>query len=94
MSICIVENDGGVIKALGCHVDLAYDEVNIDAEYEPGTPGDRDTRPMPSNCEITALYIRVRRLDDPVKIDRCHFGENVIRDWEAALIDEIEEEEK
>ena len=92
VSIHIEENDDGTIKALGCHEDLAYDEVNIDAEYEPDVRKDGDSWYWPSKCEITALYIRIRRLDDPVKIDRCHFGKNVIRDWEAAIIDEIEEQ--
>lgn len=94
MSIHIVENDDGTIKALGCHVDLAYDEVNIEAEYTAGEKRCDDNRyDIPSSCEITALYIRVRRMDDPVKIDRCHFGDNVIGDWEAELCDEIESDE-
>lgn len=93
MSIHIEKNDGGTIKALGCHGDLEYDEVNIDAEYEPEVPGNRDNPSRPSTCEITALYIRVRRLDEPVKIDRCHFGANVIRNWEAEIIEEIEKED-
>ena len=94
MSIYIEENNCGAVKALGCHVDLVYDEVNIDAEYTP-EEGRRDILPnkVPTSCEITALHIRVRRFNDPVKIDRCHFGENVIRDWEAEICDAIESEE-
>lgn len=91
MSIHIEENDAGTIKALGCHVDLAYDEVNIDAEYTPEEKRCGDNNfVIPSKCEITALYIRIRRMDEPVKIDRCHFGGNVVRDWEAEICDKIE----
>jgi len=90
MSIFIEEDDCGTIKALGCHVDLAYDDVNIEAEYEPEVPGDQDNASWPSFCAITALYIRVRRMGEPVKIDRCHLGENVIRDWEAEIVATIE----
>lgn len=93
VSIFIEENDSGTIRALGCHEDLAYDDVNIEAEYTEGERGDFNNPPTPSTCEITALYIRIRRLDAPVKIDRCHFGGNVIRDWESAIIDEIEEDD-
>ncbi len=94
MSIHIDENDGGTIKAFGCHIDLWQEDVQIDAEYTPGEKRCGDNRyAVPSSCEITAMYIRVRRLDEPVKIDRCHFGENVIRDWEALICDEIESEE-
>lgn len=93
MSISIKENDCGTIKATGCHEDLAYDDVNIEAEYEPEVPGDQDNASWPSFCAITALYIRIRRMDEPVKIDRCHFGENVLRDWESKIIDEIEGDE-
>ena len=92
MSIHVEENETGTIKALGCHEDLAYDEVNIDAEYTPEereAPADWYT---PSLCKITALYIRIRRIDDPVRIDRCHFGDNVIKDWEAQICDDIEKE--
>lgn len=91
MSIHIDENVGGTIKAFGCHVDLWQEDVGIDAEYRP-PEGIRDIPPnqVPSSCEITALYVRIRRLDEPVKIDPCHFGAGVIRDWEAAIIDEIE----
>lgn len=91
MSIHIDGNDDGTIKAFGCHVDLWQEDVQIDAEYNPGEKRCGDNRHgIPSTCEITALYIKVRRLDEPVKIDRCHFGENVVKDWEAEIIDEIE----
>jgi len=95
MSIFIEEDDCGTIKAIGCHDDLWQEDVQIDAEYTAGEKRCGDNRyDIPSTCEITALYIRIRRMDEPVKIDRCHFGENVIRQWESEIIDEIESEER
>lgn len=94
MSIHIEENDAGTIKAFGCHVDLWQEDVQIEAEYTPGEKRCGDNLyPVPSTCEITAMYIRVRRLDEPVKIDPCHFGTYVVKTWEAELIDEIESDE-
>lgn len=91
MSIHIEENDAGTIKAFGCHIDLWQEDVEIEAEYR-AAEGSRDIPPnqVPSSCEITALYVRIRRLDEPIKIDPCHFGANVISDWQAEIIDEIE----
>lgn len=91
MSIHIEENDCGTIKAFGCHVDLWQEDVQIEAEYR-AAEGSRDIPPnqIPSSCEITALYIRIRRLDEPVKTDPCHFGADVIEAWQAEIIDEVE----
>lgn len=94
MSIYIERIDCGTIKAFGCHIDLWQEDVIIEAEYQAGEKRCGDNLyDIPSTCEITALYIRVRRLDEPVKIDRCHFGENVVRDWESEIIEEIEGDE-
>lgn len=94
MSIHIEENDSGTIKAFGCHVDIWQEDVQIEAEYTAGEKRCGDNLyAVPSTCEITALYVRIRRLDEPVKIDRSEFGASVVTDWEAELIDEIESDE-
>ena len=91
MSIHIVENDTGTIKAVGCHNDLWQEDVQIDAEYTAGEKRCGDNRyDFPSSCEITALYISIKKGDYPIKVDPCHFGPDVIYDWEAEICDEIE----
>ena len=93
MSIHIKENAAGTIKAFGCHVDLWQEDVQIEAEYTAGEKRCGDNLyPVPSSCEITAMYVRFRRLDEPEMVKRRWIGANVVTDWEAAIIDEIEGE--
>lgn len=91
-TIFIDENEAGTVVAYGSHDDLIQDEVKIEAEYSAGEKRcGFNWFAVPSKCEITALYIQIRTKDDPIKIDRCHFGANVIEDWECAIMDKIEE---
>ena len=70
MSILIIENNAGTIKAYASHPDMNFEDIIVEAEVEQGDPGEKmkfgvhglqswGQPSSPATCEITRVYIEV-----------------------------------
>jgi hypothetical protein len=97
ISIAIADKDGERI-AYGSHPDLEQEDVIIHFDAEEGQPYKAPSRLDPigdpavdANCEITACYLQLRK-DFDLKVPRELIGSDVISDWEAIIVDKLEEQ--
>lgn len=89
MAVQITENDHGTIKAHVTFSGMNIDEVQIEAEYDVGDPGDRDTGAMPSTCEINRVFIEITKTYGEQNLDMTRLSKEV-REWEQEIIDAVE----
>jgi len=88
----LIEDNRGTITATIVNSGLNFDEVCVEAEYEPKEKGDFYNADRPARCEITRVFIDVSEEYGEENLDMGRLHKHLSR-WESILIKMMEGEE-